>query len=264
FAVPLATVIADIRQQVAAGARHITFTDPDFLNGPTHALRIARALHDAFPGTTFDFTAKVEHLLRHRRLLPEFARLGCAFVVTAVESLSDRVLRCLEKGHTRQDVFQVVRAARAAGLTLRPSLLPFTPWSTLADYRELLDWIEGEELVECVDAVQLGIRLLVPPGSALLGKPWMTPHLGELDPEALTFRWAHPDARMDRLYEAVNAIVTEAAGRGADGWTTFGRIRRAAELVAGGWRGRGGRGRSAAGRIRSARPAPRLTEPWFC
>ena len=35
--VPMDIVLADIRQQVAAGAEHITFGDPDFLNGPTHA-----------------------------------------------------------------------------------------------------------------------------------------------------------------------------------------------------------------------------------
>jgi radical SAM superfamily enzyme YgiQ (UPF0313 family) len=34
------TVLEDIRQQVAAGARHITFGDPDFFNGPSHAISI--------------------------------------------------------------------------------------------------------------------------------------------------------------------------------------------------------------------------------
>src|SRR6266849_5425955 len=45
FAVPRAVVLADIRQQIEAGARHVTFGDPDFLNGPTHALAVARELH---------------------------------------------------------------------------------------------------------------------------------------------------------------------------------------------------------------------------
>jgi len=69
--VPAATVLADIRQQVEAGARHVTFGDPDFLNGPRHALRVTEALHAEFPDLTFDFTAKVEHLLRDRRHLAE-------------------------------------------------------------------------------------------------------------------------------------------------------------------------------------------------
>ena len=32
-------VLADIRQQIAAGARHVTFGDPDFFNGPAHAMQ---------------------------------------------------------------------------------------------------------------------------------------------------------------------------------------------------------------------------------
>ena len=74
FVVPAETVLADIRAQVAAGARHVTFGDPDFLNGPGHALDVARRLHAEWPALTFDFTAKVEHLLKHRALLPELAR----------------------------------------------------------------------------------------------------------------------------------------------------------------------------------------------
>src|SRR5262249_11233986 len=38
FVVPQDLVLADVRNQVRAGATHITFGDPDFLNGPGHAL----------------------------------------------------------------------------------------------------------------------------------------------------------------------------------------------------------------------------------
>ena len=58
---------------------------------------------------TFDVTAKVEHLLRHRAHLPELAALGCAFIVSAVESLSDPVLAHLDKGHTRADIVDRAR-----------------------------------------------------------------------------------------------------------------------------------------------------------
>ena len=94
-------VLADIAAQVAAGAEHITFGDPDFFNGPTHAMHIVDAMHAAHPRVTFDVTIKVEHLLQHRDLLPRLAASGCAFVTSAVESLDDRVLAFLDKGHTR-------------------------------------------------------------------------------------------------------------------------------------------------------------------
>ena len=211
FAVPREVVLEDVRRQVAAGAGHITFGDPDFLNGPAHGLRVARALHTEFPDVTFDVTAKVEHLLRHRDILPDLARLGCAFVVSAVESLSDRVLANLDKGHSRADALEVAGVVRGAGITLRPSLLPFTPWSTLDDYLELLAWVEAEDLVDCVDTVQWSIRLLVPPGSLLARHPSMTPFLGELDADSLTYGWRHPDPRMDRLHEVVSGVVADAA-----------------------------------------------------
>src|SRR5262249_24606330 len=87
FVVPLEVVLADAEQQIAAGARHITFGDPDFLNGVGHSMAIARALHEAHPEVTFDVTTKVEHILRHRERIAELAGLGCVFIVSAVESL---------------------------------------------------------------------------------------------------------------------------------------------------------------------------------
>jgi radical SAM superfamily enzyme YgiQ (UPF0313 family) len=258
FVVPADVVLADIRRQVAAGATHITFGDPDFLNGPGHSLKIVRAMRAEFSALTFDCTAKVEHLLEHRALLPELARLGCRFIVSAVESLSDVVLANLEKGHTRDDVYVALAAMRKAGIALRPSFVPFTPWTTLDDYLELLDFVAEQDLVHHVDAIQFAIRLLVPPGSALIDRPAMRPFLGSLDPGALTYAWTHPDARMDALQREVMVLVERATKDGADAEATFVRIRAAAY-------------RSAARPVPPARAwtvprprPPRLTEPWFC
>ncbi len=168
FAVPVAIVLADIRAQVAQGARHITFGDPDFFNGPTHALRITRALHQEFPDVTFDATIKVEHLLKHRHLLPELKTNGCAFVLSAIKSLNDDVLLHLDKGHTSADVATVFALMEQVGIPLRPSLMPFSPWETLDSYIALLAFFEEQQLIEHVDPVHFSIRLLVPPGSALL------------------------------------------------------------------------------------------------
>ena len=258
FVVPKAVVLADIRQQVEAGARHITFGDPDFLNGPGHALAVARGLHAEFPGLTFDVTAKIEHLLRSRDRLAELGRLGCIFIVSAAESLSDTVLRHLDKGHTRADIAEALRAVRAAGIALRPTWMPFTPWTTLDDYRALLEFVEAEALVDAIDSVQYAIRLLVPPGSRLLESAAMRPFLGELVQDAFYHRWTHPDPRMDRLADAVAAAVAGAADRRDDASVTFGRVRALADQAA----GTTPRATAALDPNR-ARP-PRLTEPWFC
>ncbi|HXH81444.1 MAG TPA: CUAEP/CCAEP-tail radical SAM protein, partial [Candidatus Tectomicrobia bacterium] len=233
FVVPVETVLADVRQQVAAGARHVTFGDPDFLNGPRHALAVARALHAEFPWLTFDVTAKVEHLLRHRALLPELAALGCAFVVTAAESLDDRVLAILDKGHTRADLVAALGALRAAGIAPRPTWIAFTPWTTLAGYRAWLDFLADEDLVDHVDPVQYTIRLLVPPGSLLLERPEMQAHLGPLVGDGFHHRWTNPDARVERLWEAVNDLVTAAIERGEDGARIFDGVRALAAAHAG-------------------------------
>ncbi|MFQ5520929.1 MAG: CUAEP/CCAEP-tail radical SAM (seleno)protein, partial [Candidatus Methylomirabilia bacterium] len=171
FVVPREIVLGDIRRLVRAGATHVTFGDPDFLNGPGHSLAIVRAVHAEFPGITFDFTAKVEHILERRALFPELAKLGCVFMVSAVESLSDTVLANLDKGHTRAEIFEALGIVRDAGIAFRPTWVAFAPWTTLQDYLEMLEFVEAEGLIHHVDPVQYSIRLLVPPGSKLLESP---------------------------------------------------------------------------------------------
>jgi radical SAM superfamily enzyme YgiQ (UPF0313 family) len=256
FAVPVAVVAEDVARQAAAGVTHVTFADPDFLNGPTHALRVARAVQERCPGVTFDFTAKVEHLVRHADLLPELAAQGALFAVSAVESLSDRVLGKLDKGHTRDDVFRAFAACRGAGLALRPSLVPFTPWATLEDYLDLLEVFERESWVASLDPVHLSIRLLVPPGSLLLGDPELG--AGPFDPAALGHPWRHPDPRMDRLQALVARAVEEDAAARRPAEETFDRVRQLALAAAGRTH------RHVAANRPPGAPSPRLTESWFC
>ena len=258
FAVPRATVVADALQQVAAGARHITFGDPDFFNGPTHGLRIMREVRAVDPDVTFDATIKIEHVLEHADRLPELAELGCVFVVCAVETLNQDVLRRLRKGHTKADVERALELLDAVGIAMRPSLLPFTPWSTPAEYAELLGFVAEHDLVDHIDPVHLSIRLLVPPGSLILGEDPDGEHFGELDPPSLQHRWSHPDPAMDALQRDVSAIVEAAASRSEPARITFRAIWRVAAQRTG---------------LLLDRPpvpfvrrpkAPRLTEHWFC
>jgi len=200
-------VLADIDAQIAAGAAHITFGDPDFFNGPTHAMKIVTALHAAHPAVGYDVTIKVEHLLKHRDLVPRLAATGCAFVTSAIESIDDRVLALFDKGHTREDFVDAVALCRASGLTLVPTFVAFHPWLTLASYCDLLDTIDELALVDHVAPIQLAIRLLVPSGSRLLSVDEMRPHLGAFDPATLAYRWSHPDPAVDALQRDVMALV---------------------------------------------------------
>ncbi|HEX9135073.1 MAG TPA: CUAEP/CCAEP-tail radical SAM protein [Ktedonobacteraceae bacterium] len=260
FAIPAEIVLADIRAQVAQGVRHITFGDPDFFNGPTHAMRITRALHSEFPKVTFDATIKIEHLLKHRHLLPELRELGCAFIVSAVESINDEVLLYLDKGHTGAQVAEVFDLMAHVGIALRPSLMPFSPWETLESYIALLTFFEERKLIEHVDPVHFSIRLLIPPGSAVLDIPGAKKLLGELDAPAYTYRWTHPDPRMDDLHRGVSQLVEKAQSIQADPIETFFHIKALALAaneqdicVSCAVKGYGTR-----------KVLPHLTESWFC
>ncbi len=252
-------VLADVDQLVAAGARHISFADPDFLNAPHHARRVIAAMHDRHPLITFDATIKVEHLLRHPDALPELAAAGCAFVVSAFESVNDRVLSVLDKGHTVADISAVVIALRAHGIEVRPSWLPFTPWTTVDDLVGLVDFVAAHDLVANVDPVQYSVRLLVPAGSLLLAEPAMTPHLGRYDPARLGWSWSHPDPAVDRLQLEIAALVEAQIGCSPE--QTFAQVDALVRSLAADAPAPPVRGAVSSG-PRGERA--RLTEPWFC
>jgi radical SAM superfamily enzyme YgiQ (UPF0313 family) len=255
FVVDRDTVLADVGAQVEAGARHITFGDPDWLNGPGHALAIAAEMHRRFPGVTFDITAQVVHLLRARDDLAQLVEHGCVFATTAVESLSDRVLAALAKRHRRADVEELLDLCDRVGLAVRPTFVPFTPWTEMADLVELVDFLVARDLTSAVSPVQLSIRLLVPPGSLLLEGDGAAA-FGPLDPAGLGHSWVHPDARVDQLQRRLAALVDRDAGSGRDPSATFDDIRRIVHAAAG--------APAALPPLRPGRKSPRLSEPWFC
>ncbi len=254
-AVPLGIVLEDIRQQIALGASHISFGDPDFLNGPTHAMRVARALHEAFPDATFDATIKIQHILEHAALLPELRRLGCLFITSAVEAVDDEILRHLAKNHSGRDFDRAVALTRESGIALAPTFVAFTPWTTLDGYIALLKRILELQLVEAVPPVQLSIRLLVPRGSRLLALPGFGEKLLPFDAKLLGYPWRNPDERVDRLQQDVQQLVAQANAK-LDRHEVFAEVWRIAHDAA-------QRQAPSIGRT-AGEPIPRLSEPWYC
>ena len=203
-------VLEDVRRQVAAGAQHITFGDPDFFNGPTHAVRIVTQLHRDFPNLTYDVTIKVEHLVKQAEYLPILRDTGCLFVTSAVESIDATILEAFDKRHTREEFAHVVRMFREIGLTLNPTFVTFTPWTTLVNYLDLLKVIADLELIESVAPIQYAIRLLIPAGSKLLDLEEVRNLVREFDEEALSYPWIHSDPMVDDLHKSVLATVEAA------------------------------------------------------
>jgi len=246
-------VLEDIRQQVQAGAEHITFGDPDFFNGIGHALPIVRSLHAEFPQLTYDVTIKIEHLLRHAEHLPTLRDTGCLFVTSALESINERVLSRLDKGHTQGDIIRVVERFQEVGLTLNPTLVSFTPWTTLDGYRRLLAFLDQYDLVEKMASIHLAIRLLIPAGSKLLELPEVQSMVAPFDEQLLIYPWQNSEPSVDLLHQEVLALVEAGVAQGEERRKIFAQVAALVGLTVQEPNGRQPRA-----------PVPYLTEPWYC
>jgi len=251
-------VLADIRQQVKAGAQHITFGDPDFFNGVGHAVPIVEALHREFPGLSYDVTIKVEHLRKNPELMKTLRDTGCLFIVSAVESLDDGILEKLQKGHTREDFFEVVEKCRQVGIALQPTFVPFTPWTTFENYLDLLEQLRRLELIGAIAPIQLAIRLLVMAGSRLLDIEELRTGIGPFDAKALIYPWEHSVPAIDRLCEELQDIVAAEEKSKQGRAAIFEKIWRTANRAA-------DRGIEEEHLVVAAvKGVPYLNEPWYC
>ena len=249
-------VLSDIRQQIEAGAQHISFGDPDFLNGPGHARRIVNRFQEDFPGITWDATIKIEHLLKHQHVIAEFAELNCLFITSAVESVEDHVLEKLDKGHSAEDFRQALKLLRDLGIAMLPTFVPFTPWTTADGYLKLLQQVAQLELISSVAPVQLSIRLLLPQGSSLLESDDRERWLGSFDPKKLGYSWQHEDARLDELQKSVQDWVMDSQDQGIDRMEIFEGIWRIAHSAI----------NDVVPKLQrvAGEEVPQMSEPWYC
>ncbi len=246
-------VLEDIRRQVGAGAAHITFGDPDFFNGPGHAIPIVEALHEEWPWLSYDVTIKVSHLLQHRDLLPILKRTNCAFVTSAIESLDDTVLGKLDKGHTRADFLEALALTRAIGLPLAPTFIPFHPWTTMESYREFLRTLAALDLSTQITPIQLAIRLLIPEGSLMLELAEIRQRVGLFDARALYYPWQNPDPAVDALSAEIQEVIKREEKRRTPRAGIFCQIWDLAQT-----------GEFPDIPLASRATIPYLTEPWYC
>jgi hypothetical protein len=252
-------VLADIRQQVAAGARHITFGDPDFFNGVGHAIPLVEALHREFPELTYDVTIKVQHLLKNATTLATLRGTGCLFITSAIESLDDAVLRKLEKHHTRTDFFEAVALCRRTGVTLQPTFIPFTPWTTFEQLLDLFEQLSRMDLAESVSPIQLAIRLLIPAGSRLLELEEVRGMVGPFDATALVYPWKNLNPAVDELSEELQGLIAASEKRKLSRSATFVQMWKAVNQAA----DRAFEDRTVP--LIAVRAAvPYLNEPWYC
>jgi hypothetical protein len=257
FAIPADIVLDDIRAQVQAGAQHISFGDPDFFNGPGHALRIVRTLHREYPDLSYDATIKIEHIVKYPDEMKLLKETGCLFILSAVEAVDDTILELLDKGHSREDFLNALALLRKIDVSLAPTFVAFTPWTTLDIYLQLLADIVDLQLIESVAPVQLSIRLLIPAGSYILKLDKLEDIVGDFDAAILGHPWSNPDPRVDELHQQVQSWVTKAESDGLSRPEIFLQIWRLAHQQA-------GRPVPELDLEEAGKPIPRLSENWYC
>ena len=161
------------------------------------------------------------------------------------------------------------RDFRELGMTLIPTFVPFTPWTTFPGYLDLLDVLSEQGLTENVPPIQLAIRLLIPAGSRLLELPEVKTLIGPFDSSALVFPWTHADWRMDALAREISQIVQRGDGLKLSRTEIFSHIRRAVQVSSGDLAPVAAGARHAvplqmnSAAVKSA-PVPYLDEPWYC
>ena len=253
--VPAEVVLADIDNLVEAGAGHVTFGDADFLNAPRHSIDLLEAAHANHPDVTFDATIKVSHILDHEDVWPHLASLDLLFVVSAFESVDEETLEILDKGHTVEDMVRALDVVRSAGIHLRPSWLPFMPWTAKDHITTLFRFIAENDLVGVTDPVQMAIRLLIPGGSLLEEHPAVVPFLRGYDSAGLTWQWAFADPEVEQMSKDLESIAAAASDCGEHFHSTLGSMWTAVEAITG----------DTLGPVPAiGTSAPRLTESWFC
>ena len=246
------SVLREIENLHAMGARHITFGDPDFFNAPIHSIKVLEEASKSLPDLTFDATIKVSHILKYKELVPRLSQNNTSFIVSAFEHTSAAVLEALEKGHSVSDMVEALNIVRSTGIEIRPSLLPFTPWTTLDSLVELLDFVADNDLIESIDPVMYSIRLLVPSSSITFNR---YPELfTEGEDRGLNLEWKSQSPVLDELQLEISNIAE--ASQTLSNLHTFEKIY---SVVS-----------SAAKRpprsifFNSERNVPRLTESWYC
>jgi len=138
---------------------------------------------------------------------------------------------------------------REAGLTLAPTFIAFTPWTTRASYLHLLRTLAELDLVGHVSPVQWALRLLIPAGSRMLELEEVQALVTGFDEEALLHRWQHADPAMDTLA----AAAIRSAGHPGTREEIFARLW---ELAA--------EGEYETPALQARAAIPYLDEPWYC
>ena len=192
-------VLEDIRQQVAAGAAHITFGDPDFFNGVGHALPLIEALHRGISGAHLRRDYQNRASAEHREHLATLRDTGCLFVTSAVESIDDAILDRWQR-IIRAPIFSRRRGASAKlGLTAPADVCAVYALDDARKFLRASRFSSRARPRRKCRADPAGDSPADSRGLAPSGFGPTSGLVGPFDDSALAYPWNHADPRVDAL-----------------------------------------------------------------
>jgi hypothetical protein len=88
-----------------------------------------------------------------RGLFEAMVRSGCEFLIIGAETMTERVLRFMNKAATKEEIVRFLRQAKASGLDIKVNLIPNLPSTT---YQEALGSLAAfRELQACFNFVSV-------------------------------------------------------------------------------------------------------------
>ena len=129
--------------------------------------------------------------------------------LSAFETTNDLVLEILQKNHTARDLDESIEISKVNNIDIRPTWMPFTPWTETTDLHNIIKLIEKYQLRETVDPIQLTIKLLIPKHSLIIDRPEIKKYLGRYDTESFSYRWSYEDIKADHLQKSLFNYVVE-------------------------------------------------------
>lgn len=144
-------VIEMLREMVARGVRHFSFVDE--MIAPGHFVRLAQAIIDAKLDIAYYALSKPNKTFT-LEILQKMAQSGCKYMLWGLESGHQRVLDLMGKGTQVQEVSEVLRDARAAGIHNHVYVICGFPTETPEEFSATLDFLATNQ--ENISAIHRG------------------------------------------------------------------------------------------------------------
>ncbi|MDD5656619.1 MAG: radical SAM protein [Elusimicrobia bacterium] len=154
----VARIVSDLLALRRLGATGIVFRNPSFNNDYRFADALCDAMIEARLGLPWSDYANLREL--DERLLRKMRRAGAVRLDFGMETASNRLLRYIRKGITRQNAERYLRLSHKLGIWNQVNLIGGFPTETDTDVRETTEFLRRNS--DCIDTYALNPFYLYP------------------------------------------------------------------------------------------------------